>query len=335
MSEKYRIYFWDNLKLLLIFFVVMGHVIDMSNYPSDLIKFIYFFIYFFHMPVFIFVMGYFSKNVDACAESAFVKYFLPYCLLVVLSFVQLKFTVVDEETLSIFRLFSPASSCWFLLASFVWKKMLPDLLKIKHVVFFTLLLGLLSGFSHEFGYKFALGRLCVFTVYFLLGYFTTDMHIDRIRKVPKVYSFIVVIILMGLIYYLAVLKNMPREAVLCRTYYTDGNEINEFIYRIVFYIISSIMILILINLAPNKKYRFTYLGSKTLYVYFFHMFIVRFIEKYMVNVTIFKEYELVYLLFVVIMSVLITLGLSNKLVEKIYCSIISLLTGILIKRKDL
>ena len=238
MSEEHRIYFFDNIKVLLIYLVVMGHVIDMSNYPSDLIRYIYFSIYFFHMPAFVFIMGYFSKNIESCTSSAFVKYFIPYCVLVVLSFAQLKFTVVDEETISLFRLFSPASSCWFLLASFIWKKMLPDLLKIKQVLFFALLLGLLSGFSHEFGYKFALGRLCVFTFYFLFGYFVTEEHIDKLRRVPKIYSFIVIIILIGLIYYLAVLEKIPIEVVLGRTYYTAGNEINEFIYRILFYLIS-------------------------------------------------------------------------------------------------
>lgn len=57
-----RLYKWDNLKALLIFLVVVGHLIDRANQKSDLLMKINYWIYMFHMPAFIFVSGLFSKN---------------------------------------------------------------------------------------------------------------------------------------------------------------------------------------------------------------------------------------------------------------------------------
>lgn len=62
--------YWDNMKGLLISLVVMGHFIQVyfekcvwgDNYYF--LQTVLCFIYYFHMPLFIFVSGYFSKNVE-------------------------------------------------------------------------------------------------------------------------------------------------------------------------------------------------------------------------------------------------------------------------------
>ena len=62
MSEE-RIYYWDNLKCLLIFLVVVGHfLIPVYHDSGRSIEAVYFFIYLFHMPAFIFVSGFFAKS---------------------------------------------------------------------------------------------------------------------------------------------------------------------------------------------------------------------------------------------------------------------------------
>ena len=54
-----RDYLWDNIKAVLIFFVVAGHVLEMSKLHTGLAVFADNFIYSFHMPAFVFVSGYF------------------------------------------------------------------------------------------------------------------------------------------------------------------------------------------------------------------------------------------------------------------------------------
>lgn len=54
---------WDNVKLILIILVVVGHVADYYMSKSTIMYIIRFYIYIFHMPAFLFVSGLFSKRV--------------------------------------------------------------------------------------------------------------------------------------------------------------------------------------------------------------------------------------------------------------------------------
>ena len=54
-NENGRIYYWDNVKTLLIFFVVLGHLLIPVFKDSRVLSYVYYFIYFFHMPAFVFV----------------------------------------------------------------------------------------------------------------------------------------------------------------------------------------------------------------------------------------------------------------------------------------
>lgn len=54
--------YFDNAKFVLIFLVVFGHMISPYRTDSEGMLSIYHFIFIFHMPVFILLAGYFSKN---------------------------------------------------------------------------------------------------------------------------------------------------------------------------------------------------------------------------------------------------------------------------------
>jgi len=56
--------FIDNLKGLLIYCVVLGHICENYEMAHPNLKFLIFFIYLFHMPCFIYISGYFSKKYD-------------------------------------------------------------------------------------------------------------------------------------------------------------------------------------------------------------------------------------------------------------------------------
>ena len=61
MAKERNAYF-DNMKALLIFLVVLGHVL--SNFAGDdsVGEWIYLVIFSFHMPAFLFVTGYFARS---------------------------------------------------------------------------------------------------------------------------------------------------------------------------------------------------------------------------------------------------------------------------------
>lgn len=54
--------YFDNVKFILILLVVIGHFIEKIIFMDTSFKVIYETIYSFHMPLFIFISGYFSKN---------------------------------------------------------------------------------------------------------------------------------------------------------------------------------------------------------------------------------------------------------------------------------
>ena len=57
-----RIEKWDILKFVLIFLVVLGHICDQYVKQSAAVRAIWLCIYSFHMPLFFFVSGLFSKR---------------------------------------------------------------------------------------------------------------------------------------------------------------------------------------------------------------------------------------------------------------------------------
>ncbi len=64
MTMAKRDSFFDALKGVLIFLVVLGHMLELNKATSDTSVVLWDFIYLFHMPLFIFVSGYFSKNIN-------------------------------------------------------------------------------------------------------------------------------------------------------------------------------------------------------------------------------------------------------------------------------
>ena len=83
-SEKSeRIYLFDNLKFILIFFVVFGHCIMI--FVNDITLRVYMYIYLFHMPTFVFISGYFFKRRNKKMLSFIVKYLVFQCLYLLLA----------------------------------------------------------------------------------------------------------------------------------------------------------------------------------------------------------------------------------------------------------
>lgn len=66
-SEKQRDYFFDNIKGFLIILVVFGHAIQYLAFKrnSPALLGLFMLIYSFHMPLFIFISGFFSKKTNS------------------------------------------------------------------------------------------------------------------------------------------------------------------------------------------------------------------------------------------------------------------------------
>ena len=74
MSAQKRNIWLDNVKGFLIVCVVAGHFLESGiDYHSSMCKSLFLFIYSFHMPLFVFVSGYFSKKIYKDGQYNFKK----------------------------------------------------------------------------------------------------------------------------------------------------------------------------------------------------------------------------------------------------------------------
>ena len=78
IKKKTRINRFDNLKGLAIFLVVLGHLAFLTKYDS--INFIHSYVLIFHMAIFFFVSGYFSRTDEKLYIKSVKRILIRHCL---------------------------------------------------------------------------------------------------------------------------------------------------------------------------------------------------------------------------------------------------------------
>ena len=144
-ENKERIFLFDNLKVILIIFVVFGHIIN-SLYPfqgiekPSLISYVWIFIYTFHMPFFIFISGFFSKSFSVYSEKTTTiisTLIIPYVLF------NFAFYLMNRN----FSIpFLPDSAMWYLYALIIYRLVLPLAIKTRLIIPVSFSVSLLMNF---------------------------------------------------------------------------------------------------------------------------------------------------------------------------------------------
>src|SRR5947209_7795416 len=110
---KQRDILLDNLKFVLISFVVIGHFIQPYSTQSVALKTVFYCIYSFHIPAFVFISGYFSKSINSLNPGKNVSALLiPYILF---SMIWCLKESLHTKHLS-FDIFTPPFHLWYLLS---------------------------------------------------------------------------------------------------------------------------------------------------------------------------------------------------------------------------
>ncbi len=175
---KERDSLFDNLKGVLIFLVVFGHMIEEFVDKSRILFVVYAIVYSVHMALFIYISGYFSKDAEKSRKKAFYDFLLPYLLL---NTVYQVFTSLWFRKVSITYL-TPGWVLWYMLSVWFLKVLLPDILKMRWNLLLLVLLALAAGAHSEISYLLSLSRTICYAPFFLLGYLTKRETIDRIRS---------------------------------------------------------------------------------------------------------------------------------------------------------
>lgn len=163
----------DYLKYLLIGLVVMGHFINPYQYTKGLGG-LYLWIYTFHMPLFVFISGHFSRHINNYRRKSIDTLLWPF---VVFQLLNILYTaIIPLEPLKE-NVFYPYHQNWYLIALFWWRCFIPYRQYFKRwlVIALAFLFSLSIGFIPEWGGFLGLYKTAYFLPFFVLGAYCEDL----------------------------------------------------------------------------------------------------------------------------------------------------------------
>lgn len=253
--------FWDTIKAVLICLVVIGHTGTALN--RGLLSVIYAF----HMPLFVFVSGYFSRKKNHKAFWVGIRRLL--VIYFVFDILYLGLDFVLGETLSVKRLLTPSFALWYILSLVYWKSLvqfLPNWLFSSRlarggIIVLSFVIAIVAGFV-PVDTVMSFQRSCVFLPFFVLGYIARENGmVGWIRRRNGV--------IMGLLFVLlCVLCYFYMPVFYANTHYLSGY--NDMIMRVVQLCMAIVLCLTVLGIVPDSLGGFTELGRWTLLIYLLH-----------------------------------------------------------------
>lgn len=316
MQRNHKI---DNLKGVLIFLVVLGHGLELVRQDIWAARLLYVFIYQFHMPVFVFLSGCTSKNLEKGRRNAVENFLVPFLALNI-AWNVLHFMVtglyggleslekmVDHPWHS---LLTPAWTLWYILALFIWKILLPDLCRVKHVVFFSLCAGVFAGLFYEFNNFLALSRVIKLMPFFLFGYFY-DMSKPRTLTLRKKLAAVAMLPLTIAYTYVVIHCGVPESFFWWdRSFAASGiTDVGiGVLLSIVGYLIGFGWIFAGNVLMTSKRIFLSRIGRHTLPVYYLHTYCIAILFGALTFISV----PALQILVIILFSAVITWNLSKE-----------------------
>lgn len=269
----------DNVRFILIVLVVCGHLLELIPGTSAAYKFIYSF----HMPVFIYITGYFAKF---DVKKYLMKLVMPYIAFQILYLVFDGIVLKDSKPKIQFT--TPYWLLWYIFAIIVYYLLVPILAKLESniligIIILSFALGLYIGNIDKAGYYLSISRIIVFLPFFLLGYYCKRTGFDR-KIAESLKSELVGIraIVLAVVGSIAIVKAEIPVRMLYGSYsYTEGK--GAMWMRLTIYIVAILWIMVLCGSVTNKKLPcITAIGQNTMPVYLLHGFVIKLLKKYKV-----------------------------------------------------
>lgn len=172
VQKKERCFEFDNFRFLLIFCVVFGHLLEIVSADGgakEIRNFLYYAIYSFHMPAFLFLSGYFAK-------PEWKRIFRLLLLYVIFQTLYLFFARNVMGTRDEIQYVTPYWILWYLLCMVYCCILTPVLDRVCGkgrfcVVALCILVSLLAGCFESIGYEFSASRFLTFLPHFVIGFY--------------------------------------------------------------------------------------------------------------------------------------------------------------------
>lgn len=328
MNGKERSALFDNAKGVLIYLVVAGHFL-LPVAETRLTTNLLYLIYVFHMPGFILISGYFSKNVYRDGkfrwdkEAAFLWLYLIFEVLVHITegllagHVGWKVDFLHES-----------GAPWYLLALLIWYLFIPvfSVFRKKPWCFAAMLLitavGLYGGAPSWVTDFLAMDRVLAFAPFFFLGYFCRKETIERFLHSKMRF------VTAGLAAFFAIaifLLTYDKLGAYTLTVYgaVYGRLSGElqpvgWVLRLIWYGIALVMSLGLLAVLPSGRVPvLTTLGERTLQIYILHR-VIRDLCQYYGLYSGFNVHLKSHVILLLLGCLLLTVFLGNALFFRIF-----------------
>jgi fucose 4-O-acetylase-like acetyltransferase len=271
--------YFDNAKLLFIFLVVFGHLIQPLKQEIEVIDALYQTIYLMHMPAFVLISGFFAKG---SSEKGYLiklakRILFPYLLFHI--FYTLYYYGIGKNNWDT-TLYDPHWGLWFLLSLFSWHLLLIVFKQMKPLpsLVVAILVGIGVGYVPFIGEAFSLSRTFVFFPFFLIGFLLTKERLFLAMEKTKRWIPALLLLTVFVISYIGP-KIHAHWLFGSHSFQDLGMPVEGGIVRLLLYSVALLMVWAVFMLIPRKNYHFTRLGQKTMYVYLLHGVIIQYIRQ--------------------------------------------------------
>jgi len=267
----------DNIRFVLIFFVALGHFFEVS--ASETLKNATEFIYSFHMPVFVFVSGYFAKfNPKRIVRTYF------YCgiLMQILYYFFYKYYIGNQTM--IFQCSIPNYTLWYLFAMAFYTMIIPliDTEGLGRRIAITAVcfaISMIAGTDPGVGYPFASGRFFAFLPFFVLGYYCRKGAVtEKLSKLSLRLKILggAVLAAAVAVFEMYIIKNPYIEFIdMTYSFHYDQTLIG-WKARAILLAGGILWVAFFLVATPNKKIPLvSAVGANTFPIYIFHGFLVK------------------------------------------------------------
>ncbi|WP_233525887.1 acyltransferase family protein [Actinomadura spongiicola] len=274
---KQRDPFFDNAKYFAILLVVAGHALaNLLGVP--LAKGLYIFVYMFHMPLFIVITGYFSRNwtfSGGKARKLITNVGVPY---VVFEFAYSLYDWLAGRNVLEISLLNPYYLTWFLCALFMWRLSTPVWQQIRWPLAVAVAFSLLAYMS-DLGGTFDIHRVIGLLPFYVLGLTLRPHHFELLKR-PAARPVGAVVLAAGLGFTYFAMNHMSRDWVYWKHPHDElgvGNVAGT-LMRLAMFACAVALVAAFLTLIPRGRYWFTGLGAATLYAYLLHGFVIRLLD---------------------------------------------------------
>jgi fucose 4-O-acetylase-like acetyltransferase len=280
---KARDAYFDNVKFMAIILVVLGHLWGQFYSRDELVWAVYTFVYAFHMPLFVFTTGYFSRGFARSTDKARTligQVVAPYVIFILLYRAEVWW--INGTGFDLNEAFRPHFLMWFLLALLGWRLSAPIWRHLRHPFAVAVAVALVAGSSKVMADS-TTARMMTLLPFFVLGLTIRPEWVALLRR-PAARWYGGAVLAVGSAGAIAAAYGYHRHRyrfdmrwLWWNTGYQemDVPPLTGMALRAGMILLGLVLVAAFLAVVPRGRTWFTHLGTGTMYVYLLHGLILK------------------------------------------------------------